>query len=170
MGSLCRLAPAFGLSSIIRFAIRESVRSVRPAPRVFSDDRRRCGSAASAITCWRGVPFHGGKSSRRVAGRSRGFARTWASRAGKSASFNSRVSIGVVTTAGPCPPASEPADAQLPRPRAMSRTARSAASLERQMRPRNRATAAERALLIRSYNMKQVISKCYAVREIAGPR
>jgi hypothetical protein len=168
MGSLCRLAPAFGLSSIIRFAIRESVGSVRPAPRVFSDGLRRWAQAAS-IAC-RPASFHGGQSSRRVAGRSRGFARTWASRAGKSASFNSRVSIGVGTTAALCPPASEPADAQLPRPRAMPRTARSAASLERQMRPWNRATAAQRAVLIRSYNMKQVISKCYAVREIAGPR
>jgi hypothetical protein len=50
--------------------------------------------AVSASARWRGIQFHGGHSSRRFTGRSRGFARTQASQAGGSASFNSRFSIG----------------------------------------------------------------------------
>jgi hypothetical protein len=88
--------------------------------------------AAPAFACWRGVHFHGGDSSRRFVGGSRGFARTWASRAGGSASFNSQVSIGVGTTAAPCPPASEPTNVQPPRPMAMPR---SSAALNRRTRP-----------------------------------
>ena len=93
MGRLCGLAPAFGLSSIVRFAIRKSVGSVRSAPRVFSDGLRRCGSSRFRDCLLSRRPFHGGKSSRRFAGRSCGFARTWASRAGGSVSFNSHVWI-----------------------------------------------------------------------------
>jgi hypothetical protein len=55
----------------------------------------------------------------------------WANQDGGLASLNSQVSIGVGTTAAPCPPASEPANVQLPPPMAMPRTARSAAALKR---------------------------------------
>ncbi|MGH6846948.1 MAG: hypothetical protein ACREC0_05790 [Methylocella sp.] len=75
--------------------------------------------AVSATARWRDVQFHGGHSSRRFSGRSRGFARTPASQASGSASFNSRVSIGVCTAPAPRPPASESANVRLPLPMAM---------------------------------------------------
>jgi hypothetical protein len=51
--------------------------------------------AASAIACWLAFQFHGSSSSIRFAGWSGSFARTWASQACGSTSFNLHVSTRV---------------------------------------------------------------------------
>ncbi len=172
MGWLWRLAPAFGLSSAIRFAIRESVGSVRPAPRLFSDGLRRRDSAASAIACRRGLQIHGGQSSRRFAGQSRGFARTWASRAGGSASFNSHVSI-------------RRGDHHHPVPSGVRAGGRPIAAADGDVAhgPFGGVVGATDAAVVEGpgyggparrinpfVQHQAVVSRCYAVRKIAGPR
>jgi hypothetical protein len=174
MGTLCRLARAFRLSSIVRFAKRESVGSIRSAPRVFSDGLRRRGSSrfSGCPLARRPIPW------RPFVAPLRGTIPRPRENLGEPDR-----SIGVVSFAGldrrrdhgrPLPPVSEPAIVQLPRPMTMPRTARSAAALERQRRPssRNRAKAAQRFKLYKSVHttIKQVISKCRAVRKIAGQR
>jgi hypothetical protein len=91
--------------------------------------------APSAIACRRGVQYHSGKSSRRFAGRSRGFVRTWASRAGGSASLI-RTSRSAWRPPPPAPPASELANVQFPPADGDAAQGPSAAALERQMRRR----------------------------------
>ena len=93
-----------------------------------------------------GRQFHGSSSSSREPDGSAMRARTSASQACGSTSFILAVTIRLYMAAARWPPRSEPQNSHDFRPRAMPRSARSAALFDRQMRPssRKRVKAAQR--------------------------
>src|SRR4051812_42257330 len=99
---------------------------------------RRHDQAAWLRAAEFGRQFHGSNSSILWAGCPAMRARTSASQACGSTSFNLAVTIRLYIAAARCPPRSEPANSHDFLPRAIPRSARSAALLLRQIRPSSR--------------------------------